>query len=120
MTIIGPYNGFSPHFGAKLLSETKAGILLTRNLGKRISEILSEIHTYSLKNAFDNFVCEIAIILYRLQCGKKILQTLHNAKTPMLRSKNHVDADIAYMLRMDMKQFKLTKYGSQCFCSDKT
>ena len=42
-----------------------AGILINEHLGTNCSEIFIEFHTISLKNAFENVVCEIAAILSR-------------------------------------------------------
>ena len=47
---------------------TNAGILLTRTLRSNSGEILSETDTFSLKNAHQNVVCEMAAILSRPQC----------------------------------------------------
>ena len=38
---------------------TNAGILLIQTLGRNVREILSEIYTFSLKNAIENVVCQI-------------------------------------------------------------
>ena len=50
-------------------------MLLIRTSRTNLSEILSEIHIFSLKNAFGN-VCEMASILSRFQCV--------NDKSPLL------------------------------------
>ena len=48
LTIIGSDNGLSPGRRQAIIS-TNAGILLFSTLGANLSEILSEIHTFSLK-----------------------------------------------------------------------
>ena len=48
LTIIGSYTGLSPG-RRRVIIWTNAGILLIRTLGTNLSEILSEIHTFSLK-----------------------------------------------------------------------
>ena len=48
LTIISSDNGLSPG-GRQTIIWTNAGILLIRNLGTNLSEILSEIHTFSFK-----------------------------------------------------------------------
>ena len=48
LTIIGTDNGLSPAWLLAIIW-TKAGILLIQNIGKIVSEILSEIHTFSFK-----------------------------------------------------------------------
>ena len=58
LTIIGSDNGLSPGRHQAVI-RTNAGILLIRILGTNLSEILIEIHTFSLKkNAFENVVCQ--------------------------------------------------------------
>ena len=44
--------------------------MLIRTLGADFSEILSEIHTFSFKTAFENVVCEMVAIVARPQCVK--------------------------------------------------
>ena len=48
LTIIGSGNGLSPGWRQAIIW-TNAGILLIRTLGTNVSEILSEIHTFSFK-----------------------------------------------------------------------
>ena len=67
VTIIGPDNGLTPG-RRKAIICTNAGILLIRTLGTNFSEILIEIHTFSLKNAFEYVVREMAAIFSRPQC----------------------------------------------------
>ena len=50
LAIIGSDNGLSPG-ERQAVNWTNAGILLIRTLGTNFSEILIEIHTFSLKNA---------------------------------------------------------------------
>ena len=47
-----------------------SGILLIGPLGTNLSEMLIAIYTFSLKNAFDNRVCKMVVILSRSQCVK--------------------------------------------------
>ena len=62
LTTIGSNNGLSPGRRQAIIW-TNDGILLIRTLGTNFSEILSEIHSFSLKkNAFENVVCEMASI----------------------------------------------------------
>ena len=67
LTIIGSDNGLSPGRRQAIIW-TNSGILLIRTLGTNFSEILSEIHAFWSKNAFENVVCEMASILSRPQC----------------------------------------------------
>ena len=48
LTIIGSDNGLSPSRRQAII-RTNAGILLVRTLGTHFNEVLSEIHTFSLK-----------------------------------------------------------------------
>ena len=48
LTVIGSDNGLSPD-RRQAINWTNAGILLIRTIGTNFSEILSEIHTFSLK-----------------------------------------------------------------------
>ena len=67
ITIIGPDNGLS--FGRRqAIIWTNAGILLIWTVGTNFSEILIEILTFSLKNAFESVVCEMAAMLFRSKC----------------------------------------------------
>ena len=69
-TITGSDNGLSPDRRQAIIW-TNVGILLIGPPGTNFSEILIEIHSFSLKkNAFENVVCENAAILSRLQCVK--------------------------------------------------
>ena len=58
LIIIGSDNGllFGWH---QAIMGTNGGILLIWTLGTNFSKILSETHTFSLKNAFENVVCEM-------------------------------------------------------------
>ena len=69
LIIIGSDNGLSPGRRQAIIW-TNAGILLIGPLGTNFSEILIEILTFSLKNAFESVVCEMAAILSRHQCVK--------------------------------------------------
>ena len=70
LNIIGSDNGLSPDWHQANIF-TNAGILLIRNAGTNFREILSEIHTFSLReNAFENIVYAIAAILSRPRCVK--------------------------------------------------
>ena len=64
LTIIGPDYGFSP-CRRQAIIWTDAGILLIRILATNVSEIFSEINTFSFKNTFDNVVWEMAALLTR-------------------------------------------------------
>ena len=61
---------------------TNAGILLVWTLGTKSSKILSEIYTFSFRDAFENIVCEMAAILSWPQsvkdkcCGYESIQIL--------------------------------------------
>ena len=72
LTIIGSDNGLSPGRRQAIIW-TNDGILLIEPLGTKFCEILIAIHTFSLKNKFENVVCEMAAILSRLQCDKLIV-----------------------------------------------
>ena len=67
LIIIGLDSGLSPG-GCQAIKWSNAGILLIRNLATNFSEILSEILAFSLKNAFQDVVSEMAAILSRPQC----------------------------------------------------
>ena len=70
-TTIGSDNGLSPGRRQAIIW-TNAGILLIGRLGTNLSEILSEIHTFSPKKMhFENVVWKMAAILSRPQCAKK-------------------------------------------------
>ena len=66
-TTIGSDNGLSPGRRQAIIW-SNAGILLIGTEGRNLSEILIEIHIFSLKNAFENIVWEMAAILSRPQC----------------------------------------------------
>ena len=72
LTFIGSDNGLSPG-GHQAIIWINDGILLTGTLGTNFSEILSEIHAFHSRNAFENVVCEMAAILPRHQCVKFIV-----------------------------------------------
>ena len=65
LTIIGSDNSLSHGWG-KALIWTSAGILLLRTLGTNYSEILSEIHTFSLMKMHLKKSC----VKWRPFCGK--------------------------------------------------
>ena len=67
LTIIGSDNGLSPERRQAIIW-TNAVILLVQPLGTIFSEILIRIQIFSLKNALENVVCEMASILSRPQC----------------------------------------------------
>ena len=67
LTIIGSDNGLSPDWRQAIIW-TNAGILLIGPLGASFSEIVIEIHTFSLKNVFENIVWKMAAFLSRPQC----------------------------------------------------
>ena len=67
LTIIGLDNGLSPGRHQAIIW-TNDGILLIGPLGTNFSEILSKIHILIQENAFENIVCEMAVILSRPQC----------------------------------------------------
>ena len=69
LTIIVSGNGLSPGRRQAIIW-TNAGISLIGPLGTNFSEILIEIHTFSIKNSFETVVCEMAAILSRPQCVK--------------------------------------------------
>ena len=70
ITIIESHNGMSPG-RRKAIIGTNDGILVIgiSNFG----EIFSKIHIFSFKNAFENVVCEMAVILSRPQCVNHVL-----------------------------------------------
>ena len=71
LTTISSDNGLSPGRRQAIIW-TNTGILLIRILGSNFSEILIEIHTFSIQeHAFENVVCEMASILYRPHCVKQ-------------------------------------------------
>ena len=51
---------------------TNVGILLIEPLGTKFSEILIEMHTFSLKNAFKSVFCKMVAILSRPQCVESL------------------------------------------------
>ena len=61
LTIIGSDNGLSPGWRQAIIY-TNDGILLLGPLGTNFSEILIKIHTFSLKNAFENVFWKMASI----------------------------------------------------------
>ena len=70
LNIIGSDNGLSPGWRQAIIFNN-AGILLIQNAGTNFREILSKIHTFSLReNAFEKIVYEIAAILSRSPCVK--------------------------------------------------
>ena len=69
LTIIGSDNGLSPGRHQAIIW-TNDGILLTGTLGTNFNEILIEIHTFPLKNPFENVVWKMASILSQPQCVK--------------------------------------------------
>ena len=70
LSIIGSDNGLSPGRRQAIIW-TNDGILLIGTLRTNFSEILSEINTFSLKNAFENVVWKMAFILFGTQCVNK-------------------------------------------------
>ena len=70
LTIIGSENGLSPGRRQPIIWTT-AGMLLIGPLGTNFNLILLEIHTFSLKNPFNNIVWKMAAILSRPQCVKQ-------------------------------------------------
>ena len=64
LSIIGSDNGLPPDRHQAVIRTTD-GILLIQTLGTNFCEILREIHTFSVKNAFENVVCEMAAISFR-------------------------------------------------------
>ena len=66
LTISASDNGLSPGRRQAIIS-TNAVIMLIGPLGTNLCEILNEIYIFSLKNAFENVVWEIATILSRSQ-----------------------------------------------------
>ena len=84
LTIIGSDNGLSPG-RCQAIMWTNAGILLIRSLRTNFSEILREIHSFSLKkNAFENVVWKMAAILSRPQCVNKSFKRYHTHKKSLL------------------------------------
>ena len=71
LSIIGSDNGLSPGRRQAII-RTNDGMLLFGPLRTNFSKILSKIHIFSLKNAFENIVCEMASIFTRPQCVKPI------------------------------------------------
>ena len=71
LTIIVSDNGLSPGRRQAIIW-TSAGILLIGHLRTNFSEILTEILAFSLKNAFESIVCEMATILSRPQCDNMV------------------------------------------------
>ena len=67
LTIIGSDNGL-PH-GQRQAIWTSGRILLIRNLRINFNGILIEIHIFHFQeNAFENVLCEMAVILPQPQC----------------------------------------------------
>ena len=76
-TIIGSDNGLSPGRRQAIIW-TNAGILVNGPLGTNFSEILIEIQTFFIQeNALEYVICEMASILSRPQCVKKLQTQLH-------------------------------------------
>ena len=66
LTIIGSDNGLSPGRRQAFIW-TNAGILLIGSLGTSVKSYANS-HILIQENAFENNVCEMAVILYRSQC----------------------------------------------------
>ena len=73
LTLIGSDNGLLSPDWRQAITWTNAGILLNGHLETNFNEILIKIHTYSLKNAFKNVVCETKAILSQPQCVNCII-----------------------------------------------
>ena len=67
LNIVGSDNGLSPD-RRQAITWTKDDFLTIGALGTNFSENWIEIRTFSLKNAFENVVCEMAAILSRRRC----------------------------------------------------
>ena len=76
LTIIGSNNGLSPDRRQAIIW-TNAGISLIGPYGANFSEILIEILTFPLKNAFENVVCEMTAILSRPQWVNCVMWMSH-------------------------------------------
>ena len=61
LNIFGSDNGLSPG-RRQAIKWTNAGILLTRTLGTKFSDILNAIHAFLIKNAFQNVAWKMASI----------------------------------------------------------
>ena len=75
LTNIGSDNGLSPGRRQAIIwsrDRSNAGILLMGLIGTNFSEIWIQIEIFSLKNMFDNVVCEIPASLCRPQCVNKL------------------------------------------------
>ena len=79
LTIVGSDNGLSPG-RCQAITWTNIGIFFIGPLGTNFSEMLNEMHTFSLKNPFENVVCKMAAILSRPQCVKA-LEDRHSSST---------------------------------------
>ena len=90
-TIIGSDNGLSPGRRQAIIW-TKAGILLIQILGTNFNEILSEIHTFSLKKMH----WKMAAILSRPQCVKTSIFTYLLRKFPHLSNNSLFTCVISY------------------------
>ena len=71
LTIVGSDNGLSPG-RCQAINWTIVRILSIGKLGTNFSEILFEIDTFLVKNAFEYVVWKMAAILSRLQCVNTI------------------------------------------------
>ena len=71
LTVVGSDNGLSPGWRQAIIW-INDGILLIRPLGLQWN-LKQNWHIFIQENAFENIVCEIAAILSRSQCVKRIL-----------------------------------------------
>ena len=78
-TITGSDNGLPPVQGCQAIIWTNAGILLIGPLGKNFSDIITKIHTFSLKNLYLKVSsAKVAAILSQPQCVKNIVMITTN------------------------------------------
>ena len=66
--IIGSDNGFSP-VRCQAIIWTSGGLSLTGPLGTNLNEVLIKLQQEIQENAVDDVACNMAVILFRLQCA---------------------------------------------------
>ena len=112
LTIIGSDNGLSPGRRQAIIW-TSAGILLFWTLGNKLQwNFNRNSNIFIHENAFENVVCEMASILSRLQCVKKLC---YNYKQFSIFPRNPSDDISVNMWNLWGKPFSKAK-KSHCMC----
>ena len=105
LTIIGSDNGLSPGQRQAIIW-TNAGILLIQTLGAKVSEILSDIHTFPFEeNAFENAVCKMVATLSQPQCINRVESVvMHSFSSVILLSWYITTALLCFVIQNQPKQ----------------